>query len=143
VKKKNEPVKAKTKKQEVQIEDSFLYLKGELLWKYRAVDAEYRNFMLALNMKKQEVQNEFDKHPELAKLIRERDYLLSQASIHAKEVQEVNMQIEKELKVELKNCSIDDKTGRIFVLDNGVEVAPKQKEVQKESLKKKGKTLAA
>lgn len=96
-------------------EDDFKYLTGELFWKYRAIDAEFRNAMLALNIKKSQLAAEFEKNPQIVKLINERDVMAQQVSEQAKEVQAVNSEIEEKLGIKLRNCSIDDKTGRIYI----------------------------
>lgn len=101
-------------------DDGFPYLGGELLWKFRAVDAEYKNAVLAMNMKIAELDAEMSKHPDIKRLIGERESLALVMKDAIKELGNVNRQIEEEVGVQLSNCSIDDKTGRIFMLDGSV-----------------------
>jgi hypothetical protein len=107
--------------------DGFLCLKGALFWKWRAVDAEYRNTEMAYKEKVRVVAEEIQKHPELVKAMAERDAIGVAVKARAKEVQEVYADIEKEYGIKLgEGFSIDDTTGRMYQLDNGqrTPVAP-------------------
>jgi hypothetical protein len=96
--------------------DGFVCLTGTLLWKYRAIDAEYRNAQLAALRKQVEIEEEVQKHDHLRGLIAERKALLGESSVRATELQAVQQEIETTLGVSLRNCAIDDKSGRIYLL---------------------------
>jgi hypothetical protein len=96
--------------------DGFLCLTGTLLWKYRAIDAEYRNTQLAALRKQADIEEEIQKHDRLRGLVAERRALLGESSVRATELQAVQQEIEATLGVSLKDCAIDDKSGRIFTL---------------------------
>jgi hypothetical protein len=99
--------------------EGFLCLHGELLWKFRAVDAEYRNLVLGVEAKRNLIAEEIKKHPELAQMLAERDAITQQANAYLGEVRAVQAEIEKALSVKLQECTIDDKTGRVFQLVDG------------------------
>ena len=100
-----------------------LCLAGELFWKYRALDAEYRNAVLAQMNKNLEMVEELKKHPELMKIVAEKDALGESAKRQAIALSELMETIGKVLGTDLAQCSIDDKSGRIFIHENG-EMVP-------------------
>ena len=122
--------------------DGFLCLRGEILWKFRAVDAEHRNLLLGVEQKRAAVAEEITKHPDLLRLIGERDALILQANQHSKEVMSIQQEIEASLGIELKDCTIDDKTGRLFILTNGEQVPVLPKKPTK-TVKTRGQKTAA
>jgi len=98
--------------------DGFYCIKGELLWKYRAASSEFENTQLRLARNKEALIIETSKHPEIKALRDEQAALLGASSLALKELEEVQKQISGMLGVDLKNCGIDDKTGRIHVVDS-------------------------
>lgn len=96
-----------------------IFMTGELLWKYRAVDAEMRN----AELQRRHMEIEMDTcvgvcgDPSLQKLWNllknsKNDILTRQQAL-----KDVQAQIEKELNVSLKNTAINDETGEVFLLD--------------------------
>ena len=107
-------------------EDGFMCLQGELLWKYRAVDAEYRNTVLAMDGKQREILEELKKYPDLQRMVGERDALTISVRLHQNELIEVYKVISDALHIaDMTNVSIDDRTGRVFVLDDGKQIPVK------------------
>ena len=98
-------------------DDGFYCVKGELLWKYRAASSEFENTQLRLANNKAALIAEMAKHPEIKALRDEQAALLGASSTAMRELEEVQKQISEKLGVDLKNCGIDDKTGRIHIVD--------------------------
>jgi len=97
-------------------EDGFLCLKGDQLWKWRALEAEHRAANVELSMVSQRIQMEIAKHPELPTLLAKQKEMLSTISISHAELVNVQAEIEKAFGVSLKECAFDDKTGRLYNL---------------------------
>ncbi len=102
--------------------DNAYKIEGILLWKYRALDSEYVRIQSEQKNTHEKIQEFIERTPELKDLYARRAELLNSGSLAAKELQDVVTEIEKMLNIDLKGCSIDDKTGVIHVLENGVEV---------------------
>ncbi len=98
-------------------DDGFYCVKGDLLMRYRTFSAEYENTQLKLLLNRQNLAAEMAKHPELKTLRDEQNALLGASSSALHELEEVQKQISEKLGIDLKNCGIDDKTGRIHVVD--------------------------
>jgi|ERR1051325_102308 hypothetical protein len=111
-------------------EDGFYCLKGDLLWKYRAISAEYEKVQAQVLSNNLAIRNEIEKHPELKKLYEDKGALTAASSVALGELTTVQEEIEKKLGLSLRNCGINDKTGRVFVINpDGTEVprAPDKK----------------
>jgi hypothetical protein len=119
------------------VTDDRLRLTGELFWKYRAVDSDYVRIQHQLKSTQEEIQMFVDKTPALKEIFSKRAELLNQSSVAQTELKAVLDEIEKTLGIDVKGCSIDEKTGVIHVLQEGVMVP-----VGKKPNKKGGKTGA-
>jgi hypothetical protein len=102
-------------------EDGFLCLKGNRLWKWRALEAELRAELLELDSVKQRIQIEISKNPELPPLLTRQAELASSISQAKAEVLGLQGEIEQLFGVSLKECAFDDKTGRLYNLSDGGE----------------------
>ncbi len=103
-------------------EEGHYRLTGELFWKYRAVDSDYVRVQAAVLHNKEQINAFIEKTPELRDLFAKKTELMNQSSITVGELMAVQAQIEKLFGVDLKECSIDDKTGVLHVLKDGKEV---------------------
>jgi hypothetical protein len=108
--------------------EGFYCIKGELFWKYKAHQAEFDASQHKLTVVKQRIRMLIDLNPELKSLYEEQNELVKIGSITMRELTEVNEQIEKMLGVPLKNCGIDDKTGRVHILEPDGTLTPKAPE---------------
>lgn len=97
-------------------DDGVLVLQGELFWKWRALDADIRRTKIEADAKQAAIDAEIAKLPELKRLIDERHGLVREHAQHSLEMRSVHAEMEKLLGVEVKNISVDDKTGRVHVL---------------------------
>ncbi len=97
-------------------EEGFLCLKGDRLWKWRALDAEVRAALAELEMASQQIALEISKNPELSALIQKKAALAGTISTAKTELLTVQREIEEAMHVSLKDCSFDDKTGRLYNL---------------------------
>lgn len=113
----NKNGKAHTSLEEITDDAGYYCVKSDLLWKYRAVSSEYENVQLRLTNCKIQLQAEMAKHPEIKALRDEQSALLAASQQAMKELEEVQQQISARLGIDLKNCGIDDKTGRIHVVN--------------------------
>ena len=116
-------------------EEGCLCIQGALLWKWRALDAELRAHLTEMEQLKSHLSAEIGKHPEIGKLIGDQAGLAAQISIAKSELNNVHAEIESLLKVSLKDCAFDDKTGRLYNLaENGTRgepVKPPRRRVRK------------
>jgi hypothetical protein len=99
--------------------EGFVCLAGHLLWKYRAVDAEFRNAHLALVQKQAELDAELQKHEKIRALLLDKATIARLAGEKKSELQGVHHEIESVIGVSLANCAIDDQTGRVGSDDLG------------------------
>jgi hypothetical protein len=97
-------------------------LKGELFWKYRAVDSDYVRIQHQLKAANDEIAVFIEKTPDLKDIFARRAELLNQSSVAQTELQECLQAIEKRIGMSLKNCSIDDKTGVVHTLKDGENI---------------------
>jgi hypothetical protein len=97
-------------------DEGVLCLKGDLFWKWRALDAELRSLQLEVSSTQAKIVVEIDKHPQLKELFSAKAALAGQLSVAQTELTNVQAEIEKLLGVSLKDCAFDDKTGRIYNL---------------------------
>ena len=96
--------------------DGFLCVTGDRLWKWRALDAELRMSLAELNAVKQGITIEVALHPALVELFARQTDLLHAVSTGRAELATMHAEIEAVYGVSLKECSIDDKTGRLHNL---------------------------
>ena len=96
--------------------DGFLCVTGDRLWKWRALDAELRMSLAELNAVKQGITTEVALHPALVELFARQTDLLHAVSTGRAELATMHAEIEAVYGVSLKECSIDDKTGRLHNL---------------------------
>jgi hypothetical protein len=121
-------------------DEGYYVLKGELLWQYRALDAEIRNLNMDAKIRSDELAAELDKHPEIKELISAKNAITAETAVKMHDLALLNKKIEDVFKVNLKNCAIDDKTGRIHEFVDGAPQAmrmPEPKSSKKVSTKKK------
>jgi hypothetical protein len=97
-------------------EDGCLCVKGEKLWKWRALDSELRTLTIELERASEKINALIAATPELAKLYGDRAGLAGQVSAARGELTNVQQEIEKAIGVSLKECAFDDKSGRIYNL---------------------------
>lgn len=98
-------------------EDGVLILRGELFWKWRALDADIKRTRTEADAKQATIDAEIAKHDVLKSLIGDKHALVREHSQHVLEMHAVHVEMEKTLGVDIKNVSIDDKSGRVHVLD--------------------------
>jgi hypothetical protein len=120
--------------------DGVICLRGELLWKYRAVDAEYRNILLAIGQKDSAIRLEIQKNRTLSALMAEKETLQVSKKSHEVELNEVHSSIESVLGISLKECAIDDKTGRVFSFAEDGKTIPLLAKKKRSPRKSKAKT---
>ena len=116
-------------------EDGILCLKGDLFWKWRALDSELRAATSELTQVKSDISIEIAKHSALAEMISRQAGLIGQVSVAKGELLNVQAEIEKKLSVKLTDCAFDDKTGRLYNLaedgSRGAPVKPKARRARK------------
>ena len=97
-------------------DDGIAVLRGELFWKWKAADTEVRNADLALKLKQTEIAKMLEQHPEIQKAMDDRTALVNKSVQTQNELRAVYKDLETHLGIEMTNVSIDDQTGRIYVL---------------------------
>jgi len=104
-------------------DQGFVCLQGELLWKYRALDSEYRSACVGVTQKDAELAVELAKpeHQIIRQLHSDRIALKIEAARKGESLSEFNRDVEKKMGVSLQACSIDDETGRIYILQDGAQ----------------------
>lgn len=107
-------------------EEGVLVLQGELLWKWRALDAEMRHAGLAVQEKQREIDDEVAKHETLKTLIGDKHGLVRAHSQAQIEMKALLGEMEKQLGISMERVSIDDKTGRVYVLDDAGQAIPQK-----------------
>lgn len=113
--------------------DGMVCVGGELLWKWRAAEAESRALDATIKVKSHELDTLLNAAPEIKTLLTERQSLIGQSVRAQQEYQGVLKQIEAETGVPMKDASIDDSTGRIYLLGAGggapvpVQTKPRRK----------------
>ena len=106
-------------------DEGFLCLQGELLWKWRALDAELRTANLEIETTQARINAEIEKNPALKELLSQKAALAGQLSSAKTELNTVLMQVETVMGVSLKDCAFDDKSGRLYNLgEDGSRGAP-------------------
>lgn len=96
-------------------EDGYLCLKGDLFWRWRALDAETRTAQMALERATSKIQAEIDKNPALKELLADKAAAAGAVSAAMSELRTVQADIEEKMGLSIKDCSFDDKTGRLYV----------------------------
>jgi len=94
--------------------DGFLAIKGELFWKWRAMDTEKRNIDLSLRVLHTEIAALLDKHPDVKEALGHQAGLINQASLMQQQYSALIVEIGEHLQVDMQQVSIDDQTGRVF-----------------------------
>ncbi len=118
-------------------EDGFLCLKGDRLWKWRALEAALRAAQAEMDSVQQRLQIEVAKNPELPPLFAKKIELANNISMAKTEVLALQAEIEKVFGVSLTECAFDDKTGRLYNLnDAGDRGEPVKASAVKRSSKK-------
>lgn len=108
-------------------------IQGELLWKYRAVDAELRN----VELYRKHVEAEIDvviamngdlKLQKLWALLKQskQDHVSKEQALKS-----VHGEIEQQLNISLRNAAINDETGEVFMLDTNPKVMDNMVETDK------------
>lgn len=106
-------------------DEGFLCLQGELLWKWRALDAELRTANLEIETTQARISAEIEKNPALKELLSQKASLAGQLSSAKTELNSVLAQVEQVMGVSLKDCAFDDKSGRLYNLgEDGSRGAP-------------------
>lgn len=95
--------------------DGAVRLTGELFQRWKAADLSLENTNLKLKLKNKEIDEVLAKHPEVKKLLDERTALIHGMTGPQNELREVHSMIESSLNVQIKDVSIDDNSGRVFV----------------------------
>lgn len=93
--------------------DGYLCLRGEDLWKFRAVDAEYNKLQAQLSEVRQQIKTQLEAHPELKAVFDKQLSLVGELKKAETNLREVHKYIEKKFGVDLTKCGIDDDTGRL------------------------------
>lgn len=122
--------------------DGFYCVKGALLWKYRALDAEARNAGLSLQRAQEAIAREIAAHPTLKGLFADEKEALKNLSTKKSEIQAVYAEIGALFGVDLKDCAIDDETGRLHVLGDGGQPKPLRPVAGKKIAKKSARVAA-
>jgi len=112
--------------------EGVLCLRGEMFWKFKAVDAEHRRAVAELAESTRKLSEAIDKNPEIKALYTARQRLLGEVSTAKNALAETSEALEKQMGVSLRECSIDDETGRVYrILPSGpvplVPVPPSKK----------------
>ena len=111
---------AKTSAASVPVDDEgCLVLRGELFWKWKAADSEVRYVAEALKVKQNELQVLLDKYPDVKAVFEERTSLLQRSVVSQNEMRHVQASLEEYLGMSMKDVSIDDQTGRVFLHSGG------------------------
>lgn len=100
-------------------DEGFLCLKGDLFWRWRALDAELRAALAEMESAQQQIQVEIAKQPELSALLQKKAALAGTISTAKTELLTVQGEIENTLGISLKEHAFDDKTGRLYNLTAG------------------------
>lgn len=106
----------KTKNIDIVDADGYLCLRGEDLWKYRAVDAEYHKLIAQKAALDEGLKLLLSKYPDVKELFDKRNSIAAEMVKAQKNLVEVHQQIEAKFGVTLTNCAIDDATGRLHEL---------------------------
>lgn len=112
-------------------------LSGDRLWKYRALDAELRTAMIALDSVKREIAAEIAKHPELTSLMGKQLECFGALGTAKAEFTTFQAEIEALFGVSLKECAFDDRTGRLHHLSDGGEPGDPMKAKKTTTTKKR------
>lgn len=105
--------------------DGFLCLSGDALWKWRALDAEFRAANVEMDSVKRQIAAEIAKYPELTALMGKQLELFGTIGTARAELAGVQADVEKLFGVSLKECAFDDKTGRLYhLMDDGERGEP-------------------
>lgn len=109
-------------------EDDSMVLTGVLFWKFRAVESDFARVQMELDLKSAELGQLMAKYDDVRACFGARQALLNELSTKKADVIAVQQEIQAHLGVDLRNCSFDDKTGRIHViLPSGSSKAAKSK----------------
>src|SRR6185295_9490164 len=77
--------------------EGFYCIKGDLLWKYRALTAEYDNVQAQVLRNQLAIRGEIERNPTLKSLYEEKASLGNNSTVALKELQMVQTEIEKVL----------------------------------------------
>jgi hypothetical protein len=97
-------------------DEGYLRLSGDKLWKWRALEAELRAAQAELETVSHQIQLEIAKNPDLSALLQRKAALAGTMSTSKAEISTMQVEIEKEFGIALKEHSFDDKTGRLYYL---------------------------
>jgi hypothetical protein len=101
-------------------EDGFLILPKPLLMEYRALDSECRHTHLLLRVASQDLDALLTENPKIQQLMHNKAALIAESSNKKNELTDLHTVIEGVYKVKISNIAIDDDTGRIHELVEGV-----------------------
>jgi hypothetical protein len=96
-------------------QDGCLILQGELFWKWKAADSEIRYVAEALKVNQTEIEVLLDKYPDVKAVFGTKTSLIQRSLSSQTEMRHVQAELEKYLGMSMKNVSIDDQTGRVFL----------------------------
>lgn len=99
-----------------------LTIKGDVFWKWRALSSDYERLAMMLSVKSTELNAALAASPEIKALIDQRVAAANEASVAKSELLKCQEAIELKYKINLKDCAIDDKTGRVFNLKDSEPV---------------------
>ncbi len=105
-------------------EEGFPVLKGELFWKWRALQSDLRRLDADIALHSKAVDAELDKLPELRELLHRRTSAIQQRMTAGAEYKELLVTLEKHLGFPMTNVSIDDVSGRVHRLEEGAPASP-------------------
>lgn len=126
----------KTKNLDIVDGDGYLCLRGEDLWRYRAVDAEFHKLVAQKAALDEGLKNLLTKYPDVKELFDKRNSLAAELVKAQKNLTEVHQLIEAKFGVILTNCAIDDATGRLHELVNNKPGEPLKPHLKSKSAKR-------
>lgn len=101
-------------------DDGILVLRGEMFFRWKSADSEMRNAELSLKLKQIEVAKLLEQYPDVQRALDERTALVNKSLQTQTDLRTVYKDLEGHLGVEMTHVSIDDQTGRVYVLQDGV-----------------------
>lgn len=108
----------------LEIKEDFIYVKGELFWRWKAMETEQRNIDLSLRVVRAEIVALLDKYPEVKEAFGHQANLVQQAVNVQQQYNEVIVEIGDNLNIDMAEVSIDDSTGRVFLHEAGASPKP-------------------
>jgi hypothetical protein len=97
-------------------EEGFYKVPTDLLLRWRAYSAEVREARTNLKLIEKEIEEEIQKQPRLKDLLSSKGSVASETSSKMGDLTRVQDEISKLFGINLRECSIDDLTGRLYYL---------------------------